>query len=444
MAIHLNRPLGISQPLGASTPLTSALNGRENLERQFLSAGDSGQTLQILYEARGHQIQRLQEELASYKQGQDQDLRSLNHELALLKGDKATLESTVQHLKAAADGQVEENRQLRDELDGLQRKLDLLQKAKATISKELESSNLMIQTLQSQVTDLQSSDTLIKAKHQHDQVVKSLRERHEVETFHLQQELERLQAKIQSKENEVDVLRSKVARSQRDHDVLLVEKSETIKNLQHRLDQTQKQLGEYLSDKSAQTDSNVRAMHKKAQEDQEKYANDIIGFSDEIKDLEAKLRSKEECLADTLKRLDEITTKYQALKSKARQYQAHSKRKEERYLQQIQTGEEELKEKLTVLKSRMEDAYNHKEKQIETELLDMKKKFNEELARALRIDTENELSIYESSTRSPPPRKPLASHENLQQRTSSEDLHRIFQNAKISGVGRELKRPSDK
>lgn len=61
---------------------------------------------------------------------------------------------------------------------------------------QLESSELMVKTLQTQLTDLQKSETILKAKQHHDQVVRSLKERHETETYNMQQENDRLTLKM--------------------------------------------------------------------------------------------------------------------------------------------------------------------------------------------------------------------------------------------------------
>ena len=84
----------------------------------FLAGNDPGgggvagqnDMLQILYDARGHQIAKLQKELSLAEAGQEQELRTLRHQLALAKGEKESLTARTEHLTDVADGQVEENR----------------------------------------------------------------------------------------------------------------------------------------------------------------------------------------------------------------------------------------------------------------------------------------------------------------------------------------------
>ena len=60
-------------------------------------------------------------------------------------------------------------------MSGLERKLELALKAKEDAVSQLEDSNLMVQTLQSQVIDMQKNDAVLRARHQHEEAVRSLR-----------------------------------------------------------------------------------------------------------------------------------------------------------------------------------------------------------------------------------------------------------------------------
>ena len=91
---------------------------RQFKDKMFLAGNDPGgggvagqnDMLQILYDARGHQIAKLQRELSLAEAGQEQELRTLRHQLALAKGEKESLTARTEHLTDVADGQVEENR----------------------------------------------------------------------------------------------------------------------------------------------------------------------------------------------------------------------------------------------------------------------------------------------------------------------------------------------
>lgn len=89
----------------------------------FFIIGADLETLQVLYEARGHEIMRLKQELASLKAHQELETRHLRHELVLCRGDKERLAARAEHLESVADGQVEDNRRLRDRAEALEANL---------------------------------------------------------------------------------------------------------------------------------------------------------------------------------------------------------------------------------------------------------------------------------------------------------------------------------
>jgi hypothetical protein len=72
----------------------------------------------------------------------------------------------------------------------------------------------------------------------------------------------------------------------------MIEKSETIKELQERLEATQKRLAQNISETSSQGYVNIKAMHERFKMDQEKYANDLLTYQSELDELRASLKRK--------------------------------------------------------------------------------------------------------------------------------------------------------
>ena len=90
----------------------------------------------------------------------------------------------------------------------------------------------------------------------------------------------------------MDSSRSKCSKIQRDHELLMIEKSETIKELQERLEATQKRLAQNISETSSQSYVNIKAMHERFKMDQEKYANDLLTYQSELDELRSALKRK--------------------------------------------------------------------------------------------------------------------------------------------------------
>ena len=83
-----------------------------------------------------------------------------------------------------------------------------------------------------------------------------------------------------------------MSRTNIDHDRLLIEKSEIIKDLSEKLELAQKRLAKNIAETSTQGYANVKAMHNRLQQDQEHYATELIGFQGEIDKLKATLKQK--------------------------------------------------------------------------------------------------------------------------------------------------------
>ena len=76
-------------------------------------------------------------------------------------------------------------------------------------------------------------------------------------------------------------------------DKIIIEKFDTIKDLQGRLDLAQRKLSNYIADSSSKGYTNVKAMHERYKKDREKYAIDL--YANEVS--ESKMKS------DSFKRL---------------------------------------------------------------------------------------------------------------------------------------------
>ena len=72
-------------------------------------------------------------------------------------------------------------------------------------------------------------------------------------------------------------------------DKYIIEKSDTIKDLQGRLDLAQRKLSNYIAESSLKGYTNVKAMHDRYKKDREKYAIDLC--ANEVSERKMKLDS---------------------------------------------------------------------------------------------------------------------------------------------------------
>ena len=59
-----------------------------------------------------------------------------------------------------------------------------------------------------------------------------------------------------------------------------------------QIEQMQKRLAQNIAESSSQGYVNIKAMHHKFQEDQEKYATDLLNYQEEIKQMKSNIKRK--------------------------------------------------------------------------------------------------------------------------------------------------------
>ena len=67
-------------------------------------------------------------------------------------------------------------------------------------------------------------------------------------------------------------------KASKDYDILALEKSDTTRDLQERLDLSQKKLANYMAQTSSKGYTNVKAMHDRYEIDKEKFAQDLCTY----------------------------------------------------------------------------------------------------------------------------------------------------------------------
>ena len=106
----------------------------DDSERRFLNTSKREEQLEILYEARGHEIDRLRGALDAARDEVGSDGRRARHELAMLKGENEKLNVQLEQAKEIYDGVVEENRTLRGDVELLKAALQKQEKVRDDVS----------------------------------------------------------------------------------------------------------------------------------------------------------------------------------------------------------------------------------------------------------------------------------------------------------------------
>ena len=113
--------------------------------------------IRIMYEVRAQEIDRLKRELVDQQSGQEDRIRTLEHNKALNERENNTLKARLEHLEGQCQAQSETNRNLQSNIDELKLKLSESERNCLQLTNDLNSERLLCQTQQEQLTSYQRS-----------------------------------------------------------------------------------------------------------------------------------------------------------------------------------------------------------------------------------------------------------------------------------------------
>ncbi|XP_078482976.1 uncharacterized protein LOC100180703 [Ciona intestinalis] len=195
--------------------------------------------LRVLYDARGKKLDRMTQELEEMKQESRREKRILNHQLAMAKDQKDGMSGSLEECQVMLQ---DKDRALID-LEGtniaLIADVEALKSAKTEMVKKLEVSDRTIENLQQEVTMLQRSDALDRARQQHEAVLSAANERHEQQMLEVTSMLDETRQLADLKCEESEQLRLRLRAALKESEDVLLEKSETINRLSRNLEDAQ-------------------------------------------------------------------------------------------------------------------------------------------------------------------------------------------------------------
>jgi centrosomal protein CEP152 len=130
--------------------------------------------------------------------------------------------------------------------DKLHSKIKSLEKENSSLVGELESTKYMLQDVQLKYNMVEKNIT-INADKNTDKILKQTQERHNAQMTMMQQQVECIQSKFDDLEHEYKNLEIRYKELQRSRESILIEKSETINQMNKNLEDAQRQCQELLS-----------------------------------------------------------------------------------------------------------------------------------------------------------------------------------------------------
>ncbi|MEE6503120.1 hypothetical protein FKM82_004743 [Ascaphus truei] len=232
----------------------------DEMQREFLDTGESSSNsmqfvqLQVLYKARGRQLDGLNDKFEE----SGRQIRYLNHQLAIVKDEKDGLAISLQESHTLFQNAREREIQLEGQMKALEKTVECLTTNEEHLRKELKVAKVAMESMQQQVLDLRRSDSIQRAREQHEAIVSVLKKKSEEQVLALQQKLDEVHSALLEQKELCCRLEDQVKRAERNQEESKLEKTEIINRLTRSLEECQKQCANLLHTGSIQEATGLR------------------------------------------------------------------------------------------------------------------------------------------------------------------------------------------
>ncbi|XP_051896392.1 centrosomal protein of 152 kDa [Pristis pectinata] len=227
---------------------TDEIQGTDNrLEQKFLDSGEGSTEahrfaqLQILYNARGRKLEEMQ-----HKQEEcAREIRYLNHQLAMTKGEKEGIAISYQELQKLLQDAKEREVQLEGQIKALESRIQDLSASEEEALKNQKIAEAAMESMQQQLSELSRSESLTRAREQHENIVGALKKNMRKIILAMQQTLDATSISLEEEKENSKRLEEQVKRLQREQEEAKVEKADIINGLTKSLEASQQLCRDY-------------------------------------------------------------------------------------------------------------------------------------------------------------------------------------------------------
>ncbi|XP_027028950.2 centrosomal protein of 152 kDa isoform X1 [Tachysurus fulvidraco] len=228
---------------------SSHQNGHfDQLQRDFLDsspttvdAQESAQ-LRILNKAQLRQIEDLEQKLEDSRR----KMRYLEHQFAIVKDEKDGLTVSLKESSHLLEEAKERESRLQAKVMSLERQIQTLTEREQENMKKQSAAQATVDSLQQQMMELRRSDTLTRAREQHDRDMATMKEQHETRVLALQQKLDTHSQNLEEQVQLAQRLREQVKQLERQREEEQVDRAAVINALTQRLEESQQQCAKLL------------------------------------------------------------------------------------------------------------------------------------------------------------------------------------------------------
>ncbi|XP_063268745.1 centrosomal protein of 152 kDa isoform X2 [Prinia subflava] len=239
----------------------------EDLQHEFLGNDENSSEnmqilqLQVLNKARERQLEELNEKLEKSAQ----QIRYLNHQLSMVKGEKDGLALSLHESQKLYQNGKEREMHLEGQIKALETQIQTLTTNEEQILKQSKVAEVAMESMQKQLLELQRSDALQRAREQHEAIVSALKQKYEQQVLSLEQKLDTTQSALREQKELCKNLGEHVKQLEKLLEDTKCEKTEIINRLTRSLEESQKQCANLLQTGSMQETNQLRLQLQQAQ-----------------------------------------------------------------------------------------------------------------------------------------------------------------------------------
>ncbi|CAH8484618.1 unnamed protein product [Schistosoma margrebowiei] len=209
-----------------------------------LLPNDKQDRRELLYAARGHQLQELQTEIVQLREDIAKEKRLSNHRLLLAEGDKEILRSKLSAMEDTVKSLREELVAKQENSEVLQKQLKQNEELQKKLDEELRALRSTNESLSSQLVELTTGNALKRAEEREAQLTEHLEQRFISKTEEIRAELNTTQRHLTQKEVEVTDLRrqleiskAEIIKAQQTHNKMINEANKQLEEAQKHCQQ---------------------------------------------------------------------------------------------------------------------------------------------------------------------------------------------------------------
>ncbi|XP_055476446.1 centrosomal protein of 152 kDa isoform X1 [Psammomys obesus] len=239
----------------------------EGLQQQFLGANENSAEnihiiqLQVLNKARERQLDSLVAKLNE----SERQIRYLNHQLLIVQDEKDGLTLSLLESQKLFQNGKEREIQLEAQIKTLETQIQAFKVSEEKLTKKARTTEITLESLKQQLVELHHSESLQRAREQHESIVSGLTQKYEEQVLSLQKNLDATVTALQEQENVCARLRDHVQQLERNHEAVKLEKTELINRLTRSLEDSQKQCAHLLQSGSMQEVAQLQLQLQQAQ-----------------------------------------------------------------------------------------------------------------------------------------------------------------------------------